>query len=159
MPRNRPELSREEKSAEIAQVAECMFLEQGYEGTTMAAIAREAGVASNVVHWYFPTKDELFVAVMEVLHLKDLQQAADELQNLPTGNNREAEGLNEWQGEAEILVTFVCRLLDRHLLVTTLHERSQYSDVVAAYHTKVHERFTQSLEAGLGRFEMPAAER
>ena len=70
MPRNRPERSREEKSAEIVAIAQMLFLEQGYDGTTMAAIAREAGIATNVVHWYFATKDELFVAVMEALQLR-----------------------------------------------------------------------------------------
>ena len=62
MPRNRQDRSREEKSAEIVAIARRLFLENGYEGTTMAAIAREAGIATNVVHWYFATKDELFVA-------------------------------------------------------------------------------------------------
>ena len=77
MPRNRPERSREEKSAEIVAIAQRLFLEHGYDGATMAAIAREAGIATNVVHWYFATKDELFVAVMEALQLEDLKEGAE----------------------------------------------------------------------------------
>ena len=155
MPRNRSELSREEKSGEITLVAERLFLEQGYEGTTMSGIAREAGVASNVVHWYFPTKDELFVAVMETLHLRDLKKATDELASL----RAEGKKADEQGSEAEILASFVCRLLDRHLLVTTLHERSKYSEVVAQYHIKVHERYTQALESGIARSGVPLGER
>ncbi|MDX1736085.1 MAG: helix-turn-helix domain-containing protein [Halioglobus sp.] len=151
MPRNRSEKSREEKSAEIVKIAERLFLEYGYDGTTMAAIAREAGVASNVVHWYFPTKDELFVAVMEALQLQDMQEAAGRLADLSPARAREAR--------VEILADFVCRRLDRHGLISTLHERSQHSDVVAGFHARVHRRYEQGLAMALEHASLPAAER
>ena len=46
MPRNRPDRSREDKAAEILAIAQRLFLAKGYDGTTMAAIAREAGIAT-----------------------------------------------------------------------------------------------------------------
>ena len=56
MPKNRHSQSREEKTGELVDIALKLFLEKGYVGTTMAAIGSEAGIATNVVHWYFATK-------------------------------------------------------------------------------------------------------
>lgn len=151
MPRNRPERSREEKSAEIVAIAQTLFLEQGYDGTTMAAIAREAGIATNVVHWYFATKDELFVAVMEALQLKDLKDAAERLAR-STPRRAKKDG-------AKILAEFVSRRLDRHSLIATLHERSQHSAVVAAFHERAHQRYAEGLGSALEHSSMSAAER
>jgi AcrR family transcriptional regulator len=36
-----------------------LFRERGYAKTTMRAIAQEAGVATGLAHYYFPTKDHL----------------------------------------------------------------------------------------------------
>lgn len=44
-----------------------MFREQGYEATTMRAIAREAGVAVGNAYYYFASKEELVQAFYEQL--------------------------------------------------------------------------------------------
>jgi AcrR family transcriptional regulator len=41
-----------------------LFLEHGYEGTSMAAVANAAGVTKPVVYACFPSKDELFRALL-----------------------------------------------------------------------------------------------
>src|SRR5262245_21352551 len=64
MPANRTHLDRDAKAAEIVEAAEALLLRDGYETTTMGAIARRAGVSSNSVYWYFPGKDELLAAVL-----------------------------------------------------------------------------------------------
>ena len=97
MPRNRQHRTREEKSSEIVAIARRLFLEKGYDGTTMAAIAREAGVATNVVHWYFATKDELFVAALESLQSADLEEANERLsRSIPGREEKELETLVAW---------------------------------------------------------------
>ncbi|MGN6696475.1 MAG: TetR/AcrR family transcriptional regulator [Aquihabitans sp.] len=40
------------------------FFDQGYDATTMAAIARQAGVATANIYRYFPDKSALFTAVL-----------------------------------------------------------------------------------------------
>lgn len=65
MPRIRSELDRDAKVAEIVGAAERRLRDGGYEGLSVAAIARELGLAQNAIYWYFPTKDHLFVAVLE----------------------------------------------------------------------------------------------
>lgn len=67
MPRNRQALSRDEKEGEILEVAERRLREGGYEALSVAAIARELGLAQNAIYWYFPSKDHLFVAALERL--------------------------------------------------------------------------------------------
>jgi AcrR family transcriptional regulator len=51
--------------AEILAVAERRLREGGYEALSVAAIARELGLAQNAIYWYFPSKDDLFVAALE----------------------------------------------------------------------------------------------
>jgi len=65
MPKTRHEFDRSAKVTELLDVAEGLFRERGYAGTTTAAVARAAGVAQNSLYWYFPSKDHLFVAVLD----------------------------------------------------------------------------------------------
>jgi len=151
MARNRPERTRAEKSAEIVAIARTLFLERGYEATTMAAIAREAGIATNVVHWYFAGKDDLFVAALDALQSEDLEEAQQRL-------SRSVPGQEDANLEA-VLTDFVARRLDRYGLIATLHERSHHSPVVAEFHERAHRRYADNLERALARFSVPAAER
>ncbi|MBG0739265.1 TetR family transcriptional regulator [Paeniglutamicibacter antarcticus] len=52
--------------ATILDSARKLFAEQGYDATSMRAIARDAGVDSALVHHYFRDKDELFVSCIEL---------------------------------------------------------------------------------------------
>jgi len=151
MARNRPDRTRAEKSDEIVAIARTLFLERGYEATTMAAVAREAGIATNVVHWYFASKDDLFVAALEALQSEDLEEAQQRL-------SRSVPGRKDGNLEA-VLADFVCRRLDRYGLIATLHERSHHSPSVARFHERAHRRYAESLERALDRFSIPAAER
>jgi len=51
----------------ILSAARRVFAEKGFEGTTIADVAREAGVASGTVYLYFGSKLELFAALSAVL--------------------------------------------------------------------------------------------
>lgn len=52
------------RRAEILTAAKAVFAERGFSATTMADIARAAGVSYGVAYWYFASKDELFTALM-----------------------------------------------------------------------------------------------
>jgi len=67
MPRNRRSIPRADREEAIVTEARELFIAKGYRGTSVADVARAAGVAGNAVHWYFPTKDDLFAAVLESL--------------------------------------------------------------------------------------------
>jgi AcrR family transcriptional regulator len=65
MPRTRTDVERDVKVAEILESAERRLREGGYEALSVAAIARELGLAQNAIYWYFHSKDHLFVATLE----------------------------------------------------------------------------------------------
>lgn len=54
---------------QIIDAAYHLLGEKGYDATTIKEIARAANVAPGLIHYYFPTKDDLLLAV--------LQQACD----------------------------------------------------------------------------------
>ncbi len=56
---------RKENERAILAAAEAAFAEHGFGGATMAGIAARAGVPKPNVHYYFPTKERLYRAVME----------------------------------------------------------------------------------------------
>ena len=90
MPKNRHTLSREEKTEELVAIALRLFLEKGYAGTTMASIGAGAGIATNVVHWYFPTKDELFVAALESYQSESLEELMERpAESQPAADDRQ----------------------------------------------------------------------
>ncbi|MDX2274452.1 MAG: TetR/AcrR family transcriptional regulator [Hyphomonadaceae bacterium] len=51
-----------EKRAGILDAAEAVFLEQGFSGASMAAIAARGGCSKGTLYNYFESKDELFLA-------------------------------------------------------------------------------------------------
>ncbi|MDH4274960.1 MAG: TetR/AcrR family transcriptional regulator [Gammaproteobacteria bacterium] len=53
------------KQTAIVEAAQILFLQNGYAATHMDTVAIYAGVTKQTVYRYFPTKEELFVAVME----------------------------------------------------------------------------------------------
>jgi len=49
----------------VMQAALQMFLQRGYAGTSMKALAQELGISAPALYWYFPSKDELYTSVIE----------------------------------------------------------------------------------------------
>ena len=49
---------RAEKRDEIIAAARTLFIETGYEDTSISRLAAAAGVAPNTIYWYFKDKDE-----------------------------------------------------------------------------------------------------
>lgn len=65
--RRRRAVGDQEKAARRDQIlgaAKAVFARKGYQATTIADIAREAGLAYGSIYWYFASKDELFHALM-----------------------------------------------------------------------------------------------
>ena len=64
----------------ILKTAERIMLEEGYAAVTIRHIGKCAGVSSTLVHYYYPTADDLLVALYRYASEKDLerlQQALD----------------------------------------------------------------------------------
>jgi AcrR family transcriptional regulator len=54
----------------ILAAARKHFRERGVEAATLRAIARDAGTSIGMVYYYYPTKDDLFFAVVEETYQK-----------------------------------------------------------------------------------------
>lgn len=61
---NNPELSQ----AKILQSAQTLFIERGYDGVSLSAIARHSGVTQSMIHHYFGTKEDLWQAVKQLAY-------------------------------------------------------------------------------------------
>ncbi|HXJ23994.1 MAG TPA: TetR/AcrR family transcriptional regulator [Polyangia bacterium] len=60
----------------IVAAARARFLREGVDGASLRAIARDAGTSIGMIYYYHPTKDDLFLAVVEEVYvalLKDLE--------------------------------------------------------------------------------------
>lgn len=64
-PPSRREANRHFRREAILDVAQVSFLHHGYAGTTMSGIASELGGSKGTLWSYFPSKEELFTAVVE----------------------------------------------------------------------------------------------
>lgn len=62
--------SREERIDEITQAAIDVFLEKGYENTTMEAIAQKAGVSKGGLYHHFKSKDMILMVAIEKISEK-----------------------------------------------------------------------------------------
>lgn len=52
----------------ILHAARARFLAEGVDGASLRAIAKDAGTSIGMVYYYFPTKDDLFLAVVEEVY-------------------------------------------------------------------------------------------
>ncbi len=55
---------REFRREQLLEVAARLFAQRGLEGTTTKDIAREAGVSAGLLYHYYPSKEDLLVAVV-----------------------------------------------------------------------------------------------
>ena len=58
-------LNRDKLEAEIAAEAVRVFAECGYEGTSIATVAENAGLSKQNLMYYFPTKQSLYQRVLD----------------------------------------------------------------------------------------------
>jgi AcrR family transcriptional regulator len=65
LPPGRREANRQARREAILDVAQRSFLELGYGGTTMSAIAAQLGGSKGTLWNYFPAKEGLFTAVVD----------------------------------------------------------------------------------------------
>ena len=56
---------QKETETRIMEAAEELFLTNGYDRTTTVAIARQAGVTHAMLHYYYRTKEHMFIKVLD----------------------------------------------------------------------------------------------
>lgn len=78
----------EQTRALILETAVQMFMERGYEDTTMRAIAERAGVALGSAYYYFRSKEQLIQAFYGRTHLEHVAETRDLLRTERTLRGR-----------------------------------------------------------------------
>ena len=114
---------------EIIAASHRLFLEQGFHGTTMRQIAKEAGLALGSLYTHFPGKDELFQAVFDaynpylllLLALENSQGATSE-DLVRTAARRMVNALAARPDLIKLVFIDVVEFQGRHL-------RANYADV------------------------------
>jgi AcrR family transcriptional regulator len=139
MPRTRPHLERDEKVDQLVDVAVRRLLEGGYTALSIADIARELGLAQNAIYWYFPSKDDLFVAAMQRIYEGIL--------------NRKPRSSTV----ATRVVWFAEQLLEVQPIRAALSERARVSAAVAKFECDVYDGIKMLLSSALSG-TVPAAE-
>ncbi|MCS7221103.1 MAG: TetR/AcrR family transcriptional regulator [Anaerolineae bacterium] len=100
----------EERRTQIIQAARACFARQGYHRTTMDDIVRESGLSKGTLYWYFSSKEELFLAILDAWW-RDLAQA---IQKPASDAASTVERLTAW---VDALTRFIQAGLDRVRLI------------------------------------------
>jgi AcrR family transcriptional regulator len=132
MAKTRTDVDRETKVEEIVALAEKRLGEGGYEGLSVAALARELGIAQNAVYWYFPSKDHLFVAALR-------RMLGEIAARKPRGG----------VGHRERILWFADQLEPLSRLRPTLRERARQSEVAAEFLEELEALLTRMLSNAL----------
>lgn len=64
---------KDNKEQEILIAAEKMFAEKGFKGATTTLIAAEAGVTHAMLHYYYRTKEQIFLKVLDS-YMEEMRQ-------------------------------------------------------------------------------------
>jgi TetR/AcrR family transcriptional regulator, cholesterol catabolism regulator len=143
--KTRTQLDRDAKMEEILDLAEQRLRDNGYEGLSVAALARQLGLAQNAIYWYFPAKDHLFIAVLRRM----LEEIAA---RKPRGE----------VSQRDRILWFADQLEPLSRLRPTLRERAQQSEVAAEFLDELEallsRMLTNALRAeGVSEDELPIA--
>jgi len=64
----------EERRTQIIEAAIACLAREGYHRTTMDDIVHASGLSKGALYWYFPSKEDLFLAILDVW-MRELQEA------------------------------------------------------------------------------------
>ena len=70
------EVQREEKRRRILDATEEVMLKDGYAAVSSRSVATAVGIQASLVHYYFPTIDDLFVALVQRLAGRNVERMA-----------------------------------------------------------------------------------
>jgi AcrR family transcriptional regulator len=122
MAKTKRDQDREAKQKEIVAAARALFIDEGYEATSMSRLAATAGVAPNTIYWYFKDKDEVLVAVLDA----EFSASVEGYVMLSASNPTDR-------------MLWVASQLERvSRLVSTVHSRLEKSATINAWHDQFH---------------------
>lgn len=139
---------KEKRINEITQAAMDVFLKKGYEGTTMEAIAQEAGISKGGLYHHFQSKDMILMAVNEKMSEKmgEIILEASQCSSVKEGILYYIEKyILLWidhPKETSFLFLSMAKVLDNQELL------SYYHDYTVDYMNYFEEAFTMGIQSG-----------
>ncbi|MDR7145034.1 TetR/AcrR family transcriptional regulator [Rhizobium sp. BE258] len=150
-PRGRPQARCDDDTRSVIVNAACRsFREGGYEATSVIAIAQVAGVSTKTLYRLFPSKTDLFSAVVSA-------RIDDFLLRLDVAA---LEGLNIREGLERMLGAYGELTLSERtvtLLRLIVSESDRFPEIATAFYEKAIDRTNDAMEAYL-RSRMDAGE-
>jgi TetR/AcrR family transcriptional regulator, regulator of autoinduction and epiphytic fitness len=133
MARNKRNIDAQIKRDEIIAGALELFLQHGFDDTSMATVSRRAAIAPNTVYWYFASKDELLLATLD----KVLQERASAY-------------LSERFDTPLQRLTWVMAQFDTFKqLMSAVHARLASSPLIRDWHDRYHQGLEHFITAHL----------
>src|SRR5258707_13659555 len=80
----------------VLQVAQALFAERGYRGTSLRDIAKRIGIKAPSLLHHFPSKQQLYLAVLDKM-FESLEDAANAI---AWGKGSRQEGMRQAVGDA-----------------------------------------------------------
>lgn len=124
--RRQPDAAR----ALILDTTEKLMVEEGYAAVSTRRVAKDAGLAPALVHYYFPTTDDLFIA----LHRRMTERQLEELRGV-LSSDEPLRSLWEFQtgwAHASLGVEFMALANHRKTIRSVIAERTEQARDIQA---------------------------
>jgi TetR/AcrR family transcriptional regulator, mexJK operon transcriptional repressor len=134
----------------IREAAAAVFLEKGYQGTSMDEIAAKAGVSKQTIYTHFPNKELLFEELV-LMNAGRVEEFAAELQRTYAAAPNVETGLRD---VARLYARFVIRPQVLRLRRLVIGESGRFPELARRYYAAVPERVYAGLAdlfSGLSR--------
>jgi AcrR family transcriptional regulator len=127
----------------IARAAGAMFIAEGWQGTTIAGVARAAGVSPETIYAIFGNKPALLMAAIEVAVRRDDPAT-------PLVHQAEPSALKDASDQREVLARFARDIADRLAHVAELagvaRAAASHDPALADLHRRLHQGRRENLE-------------
>jgi AcrR family transcriptional regulator len=146
--RRRRAVSDEDKSQRREQImaaAKEVFARKGFHATTIADIAKQAGLAYGSIYWYFDSKEELFHALMAVQEVALRARVATTLSELNGSPVRGQASLRALL-KASVQATFEFFEADKATVKLLFRDAYALGDRFEKHLAGIYERFIDDIE-------------
>ena len=142
----RPRAPRLASGGPIREAASALFLEQGYQGTSMDDVAARAGVSKQTIYTHFANKEELF----EDLVLGNAGRVEEFIATMRSTFDDAPDAETGLRAVAQLYIRFVIRPEVLRLRRLVLGEAGRFPNLARRYYSAVPERTYAALAELIG---------
>lgn len=146
----------EERLAEIIKISHHMFVEKGYEATSMAEVAKEIGIVEGTIYRYFKTKKDVLLVVLEKWYEKALADYEQNLAGITGVKNRMHFMI--WH-HLKVLQAdpVLCDLIVQHVRASDDYETTKIFQLNKSYSSAVDKIIKEGIAEGIFVEDAPIA--